>query len=186
MFANGMSGDIITTSGHPLRVRVDSGVPMNMLPAVAEEASFSERMGLVATSVATSTRRQKTERGDNTTTSCSGRESVLCCAIAVFVCLSTGIVIVVVFLWARVNDISDSLEEEGTPTLGELVRHVGAILNYTENAASRMEGMAHLTYALLGRTVGIADHALNVSDDIIHKVADFSEHPAMTLLGGVG
>ena len=114
----------------------------------------------------------------------SGMVSVLCCAIALFIAMTVGVLGIVVWISIKVEDIITQLEAQGT--ISQMIKHVGAILNYTELAVSHVEGMTYQSADLLGRTVGVADHALNVSDDIVNRVYEFSKNPAMTLLGGVG
>lgn len=173
----GRSGHIITAGGRPLTVRLDNGVPLNMLPSLCEEGSATSRVDEERSQLIETTSTKEVP---------SGMVSVLCCAIALFLAMTVGVLGIVVWISIKVEDITTQLEAQGTPTISQMIKHVGAILNYTELAVSHVEGMTYQSADLLGRTVGVADHALNVSDDIVNRVYEFSKNPAMTLLGGVG
>jgi hypothetical protein len=173
----GRSAHIITANGRPLTVRLDGGVPLNMVSSLCEEGSATMR-GDEEQSQLIETKSTKEVP--------SGMVSVLCCAIALFLAMTVGVLGMVVWISVKVEDITTQLEAQGTPTLSQMIKHVGAILNYTEMAVSHVEGMTYRSAGLLGRTVGVAEHALNVSDDIVNRVSAFSKNPAMTLLGGVG
>lgn len=184
------SGSIVTGNGRPLRVRVDGGIPLSMLPGMCEEARMNTRIFTGTREESSRDERAGLIGAENPkeakVIAPPGSVVVLCVAIAIFLSMTAGVIAMLIWVQRKVEDVSDQLAEDGTPSLSTLIKHIEAILNHTEVAALQVEGMAHQTASLLTKSVSVANHALNVSDDIVGKVSTFSKTPALTLLGGVG
>ena len=178
------SGQLVTANGRNLNVRIDGGIPMRLLPTMCEQGALREHIE-IPLHEEEHLITQKSHTSTNVTVP-DAAVVVLCIAITIFLTMTAGIIAVVFWVQGELDRVTEDLAADGAPTLSQLIKHIGAILNHTETTALHVQDMAQESSGLLIRTVGVADHALNVSDDIVTRVAQFSKTPALTLLGGIG